>query len=166
MLKRICIVIGLILALCLTGCMTTTRLDLPAWKTFQKDMLARDSIARLEARQGPPSLFVDCYYKEDVSEKDLKCLITDLKTFLSSEKFLDGYVAYAREEAEKDTASCGLMEHLPNIIIELYPVGTDRRVWASEAKYYTEQYRSDRLMEIDYYQTWDDWDDLNALHFE
>lgn len=159
MLKRMCFVIGLILAMCLTGCMTTTRLELPAWKAFRKEMLAKDGVVRLEARQGPSSLYVDCYYK-DVSEDDLAYLKTDLKTFLSGVKFLAEYVAYARKEAEKDTASYGLMEHMPKILIELYPAGTDRRVWASEAKYYTEPYRSDRLMEIDYYQTWDDWDDL------
>ena len=50
--KRIYAVIGLIL-LCLTGCMVTTRLDLPAWKAFRQEMLARDYITQLEAEQGP-----------------------------------------------------------------------------------------------------------------
>ena len=53
--KRIYAVIGLIL-LCLTGCMVTMRLDLPAWKAFRQEMLARDYITQLEAEQGPATL--------------------------------------------------------------------------------------------------------------
>lgn len=154
MSKRLCIIIGVVLALCLTGCMVTTRLDLPAWKMFRKEMLARDCITCLEARQGPAALLVECYYK-NISEDELEDLKAELKTFLSSEKFLGEYVAYAREMAEKDT-SIGLMRPMSNIQIDLYPAGTDRSVWMSIAMYYAETYRSDRWMEIDNYQTWNE----------
>ena len=155
MLKRVCIVIGLALALCLTGCMRTTRLGLPAWEAFREEMLDRDGVTRLSAEQGPAALFVKCYYK-DISEDNPEYLKTDIKASLSGEKFLDEYVAYVRKEAEKNTASYGLMEYMPEIQIGLYPAGTDQRVWTSEARYYTEPYRSDRQMEIDNYQTWYD----------
>lgn len=150
--KRIYAVIGLIL-LCLTGCMVTTRLDLPAWKAFRQEMLARDYITQLDAEQGPATLFVRCGYG-DISEADIEVLKTELQTFLSSEGFLDEYVPYARGEAEKDTASAGVMQHMSSIQIDIYPAGTDRSVWMSTARYYTEPYRSDRQMEVDNYQTW------------
>lgn len=155
MLKRVCIVIGVALALCLTGCMSTTRLGLPAWEAFQKEMLDRDGVTRLRAEQGPAALYVKCYFK-DISEDNLECLKTDLKAFLSSEEFLEEYIAYARKEAKKDTTRYGLMEYMPEIQICLYPAGTNQWVWTSEARYYTEPYRSNRQMETDNYQTWCD----------
>lgn len=154
MSKRLCIIIGVVLALCLTGCMVTTRLDLPAWNMFRKEMLARDYVARLEAEQGPATLFIRCGCK-DISEADMAALKTELQTFLSSEGFLDEYVPYARGEAEKDTASSGIMQRMFDIQIDIYPAGTDRSMWRSTAMYYTQPYRSDRQMEVDNnYQTW------------
>lgn len=84
----------------------------------------------------------------------MAALKTELQTFLSSEGFLDEYVPYARGEAEKDAASAGVMQHMSNIQIDIYPAGTDRSVWMSTARYYTQPYRSDRQMEVDNYQTW------------
>lgn len=158
MLKRIQILAVLILALGLTGCMTTTRWNSNAWNTFQKEMLEKYSgIRQLKAEQGPPSLFIRCYCG-DISDGDMDALKSDLKSFLSSEEFLTEYVAYAHEKAEKNTSSSGLMEDMPTITISIYPNGSTSSVWDSEARYYTAPYRSDRMMEIDNYQTWDDWD--------
>ena len=142
--KRAYAVAGsILLSLCMTACMVTTRLDLPAWKAFREEMLSRDYIVRLEAEQGPATLFIRCGFK-DISEADMAALKTELRTFLSSEGFLDEYVPYARGEAEKDAASAGVMQHMSNIQIDIYPAGTDRSVWMSTARYYTQPYRSDR----------------------
>ena len=158
MRKRAYIMAGLILALCLTGCMTTTQWNSNSWDAFRKDMLEKYSgIRQLKAEQGPSALRISCYYG-DISDDDMDTLKTDLKSFLSSEEFLAEYVAYGHEKAEKNTSSTGLMEYLPSIQIDLYPNGSDKATWASEAMYYTQSYRSDRMMEIDNYQTWSDWD--------
>lgn len=157
MLKRIYLLAGLILALCLTACMTTTRMDLSSWDTFQKAMLEKySSIRQLKAEQGPTTFYIRCYCKDQ--SDDMDALKTDLKTFLSGEEFLAEYTAYAHKKAEENTSSAGLMEEMPDILISLYPNGSTSSAWDSEARYYTEPYRSDRIMEIDNYQTWDDWD--------
>lgn len=158
MRKRTYIIASLILALCLTGCMTRTRWNSNSWDTFQKDMLEKYSdIRQLKAELGPPSLFISCYCG-DISDNDMDTLKADLKSFLSSEEFLTEYVAYGHEKAEKNTSSFGLMEDMPTITISIYPNGSTSSAWDSEARYYTKPYRSDRIMEIDNYQTWDDWD--------
>ena len=159
MRKHTYIIAGLILALCLTGCMTTTRWNSNSWNTFQKDMLKKYSnISKLKAEQGPASLFINCYYG-DISDDDMDALKSDLKSFLSSEEFLAEYVPYANEKAEKNTSNFGLMKFMPDIVIYLYPKGSTKWSWASDARYYTVPYRSDRMMEVDNYQTWNDWDD-------
>lgn len=158
MRKRTYLIAGLILSLCLSGCQTTTRWNSNSWNTFQRDMLRKyNNISKLKAEQGPSALLISCYYG-DISDDEMDALKTDLKSFLSSEEFLSEYVAYGHEKAEKNTSSSGLMEYLPDIQINLYPTGSERATWASEAMYYTQSYRSDRVMEIDNYQTWDDWD--------
>ena len=160
MRKRTYLIAGLILALCLAGCQTTTRVYLSSWDTFQGDMLKKySSISKLKAEQGPASLYIDCYYG-DISDDDMDALKSDLKSFLSGDEFLAEYVAYANEKAEKNTSNFGLMKFMPDIVISLYPNGVTETAWAwaSEARYYTQPYRSDRMMEVDNYQTWDDWD--------
>lgn len=158
MRKRTYLIAGLILALCLTGCMTTTRWNSNSWDAFRKDMLEKYSdIRQLKAEQGPSALRISCYYG-NISDDDMDALKTDLKRFLSSEEFLAEYVAYGHEKAEKNTSSSGLMEYLPDICISLYPNGSTKTTWDSEARYYTVPYRSDRMMEVDNYQTWSDWD--------
>ena len=158
MRRRTYFIAGLILALCLSGCQTTTRVHLSSWDAFQGDMLTKyNSISKLKAEHGPASLYVNCYYG-DISDDDMDALKSDLKSFLSSEKFLAEYVPYANEKADKNRSNSGLMKFMPNIVIYLYPNGSTKWAWASDAMYYTQPYRSDRVMEIDNYQTWSDWD--------
>lgn len=159
MLRRIYIIIlSFALLLGLTGCMTTTRWSSNSWNAFQEDMMAKYSgIKKLKAEQGPPTLFIRCYYG-DISDGEMDALKADLKSFLSSEEFLSEYVAYGRKKAEENTSSSGLMEFMPDILISLYPNGSTSSTWDSEARYYAQPYRSDRIMEIDNYQTWNDWD--------
>ena len=146
-----------LLALCLSGCMTSSPLKLGGWQDFRKEMLDKyDCIRRLEGEQYYPWLEISVYYTGELSEDKRAKILDDFHVFLSGDRFLGAYVPYGLENVSDEEVYVD--PPMPDINIEFLRSGSDTREYQSSASYYAGSYRSDQKMEIDNYQTWHDWD--------
>ena len=80
----------------------------------------------------------------------------ELKTFLASEAFLSEFLPWAEEQMGWGESTFGEVPPYPDISIYCTLKGETEPQWQTTAMYYTEPYRSDRVLEVDGYQTWED----------
>lgn len=127
------------------------REDLPALRDYVQVMKEEyPTLDKVKYRYARSSFEVDVFVSGMEESEDIK---KDLQTFLSSEEFRAEFLL-SPETRQEEGGSSGLVPCHPDIWISCYPRGEKESQWASYAMYYTQPYRSDRILEIDGYQTW------------
>lgn len=111
------------------------------------------ALDKVEYRYAYGGFWVEIYVRAMEGTEEIK---EDLQIFLSSEAFLSEFLPLSEERMGWGESSFGYMPPYPDISIDCFLSGETESQWQSSARYYTQPYRSDRILEVDGYQTWYD----------
>jgi hypothetical protein len=128
---------------------------------FQEDLPAlRDHFRQMQEEYPALSKVKDEFVQDALylslsvsSPEETEEIKEDLQEFLSGEDFLAEFLPWYEAEME-NSGSSGLVPRYPDIYLVCTLRGGKEILWTSHARYYTQPYRSDQVLEVDGYQTW------------